>query len=80
MNVSAMATKEGNYMVNRIVEAGVRLVAEHGSTRREAQQFMEKSIVTLSCGVAFDEADSARVQIDAMNCFRERLEALGTVA
>lgn len=74
MKVSAMATREGNTLVERIVDAAARLHVVQGATREEALQFMEKSMVTLSCANEFIEADSTRVRMDACHRFTKLVE------
>ena len=71
MKVMAMATENGNELVERIANAAARMQVVQGATSNEALNFMDKSLATLSCANEFFEAYSARVRMDAVHRYQK---------
>lgn len=78
MNISTMATREGNWQIERIVDATARLQVIDCATKYEAQEFMELRLYALSCTDNFPEADSAVVRNDAAQRLVELVEQFQT--
>jgi hypothetical protein len=55
-----MFTEEGNYMVNRIAEAGVKLAAADGTD--SAWAFAYRELEKLACSEQFEEATDTEVR------------------
>jgi hypothetical protein len=71
MKFTAMDSIEGNELVERIIDAAAKMHVMQGATTGEAQSFMKRSILTLSCAEGFEEADRGEVYFEAVCRFCE---------
>ena len=65
VNIQSMSTQQGNALVQRIVDAAVKMNTELGATYNECEDFINKNLKTLSGAEEFTDADTNLVRMDA---------------